>query len=157
MSQYSNFGPTSIFAPLAEAEKNHSGENILSTALTDNSYGELSGTSMAAPMVTGSAGFIWSLNPELSAPEVRDILLTNTTVQAYGVGDGASYRYPMLNVGAAAEAVLSNTEENNTPDQTNQAEQTEPSTTDIVEFNGHQYYIYNLDTITTWEEAQAIL
>lgn len=153
MSQYSNFGPNVDICAPGGSGKNHSGENILST-LTDNSYGELSGTSMAAPMVTGSAGFIWSLNPELSAPEVRDILLTNTTVQAYGVGDGASYRYPMLNVGAAAEAVLSNTEENNTPDQTNQAEQTEPSTTDIVEFNGHQYYIYNLDTITTWEEAK---
>lgn len=26
--------------------------------------------------------------------------------------------------------------------------------TDAVEFNGHYYYVYNLDTVTTWEEAK---
>ena len=63
-------------------------------------------------MVSGSAAFIWSLNPELSrAEEVRNILLTNTTTQAYGVGGGSSYKYPMLNIGAAAKAVITKTKE----------------------------------------------
>lgn len=98
MCRDSNFGSNvDICAP---------GENIFST-LVDNKYGELCGTSMAAPMVAGSAAFVWSLNPQLSATKVRDILLKNTRVQAYGVGDGASCTYPMLNVGAAAEAVVS--------------------------------------------------
>lgn len=144
MSQYSNFGSNvDICAPGGKGRKN-SGENIFST-LIDNSYGELFGTSMAAPMVTGSAAFIWSLNPELSAPEVRDILLTNTSVQAYGVGNGASYTYPMLNVGAAAKAVLSdmmsNFDKGDVP-------------AEAVEYNGHYYYVYDLDTVTTWEEAK---
>ena len=59
---------------------------------------------MAAPMVTGSAAFIWSLNPDLTAPEVRNILLTNTISQVHGVGNGSEYTYPMLNVGTAAKA-----------------------------------------------------
>ena len=144
MSQYSNFGSNvDICAPGGKGG-NNPGENIFST-LVDNNYGELSGTSMAAPMVTGSAALVWSLNPELSAPEVRDILLTNTSVQAYGVGDGASYTYPMLNVGAAAEAVvsdmMSNFDKGDVP-------------AEAVEYNGHYYYLYDLDMVTTWEEAK---
>lgn len=143
MSQYSNFGANvDICAPGGRGGDNP-GQNIFST-LTSNSYGELSGTSMAAPMVSGSAAFVWSLKPELSAPEVRQILLTNSTTQAQGVGDGAQYVYPMLNVGAAAEAIL--------PDR--QIDQFElPAGT--VEFNGHYYYVYDIDTITDWNMAQA--
>jgi hypothetical protein len=32
------------------------------------------GTSLAAPLVAGAAGYIWSLNPSLSAPEIATIL-----------------------------------------------------------------------------------
>ena len=108
MTQYSNFGPTvdicapgghkDIFSTLVGNYK-----DIFST-LVGNKYGFRSGTSMAAPMVTGSAAFIWSLNPDLTAPEVRNILLTNTISQAHGVGNGSEYTYPMLNVGTAAKA-----------------------------------------------------
>lgn len=143
MSQYSNFGSNvDICAPGGKGG-NNSGENIFST-LVDNNYGESSGTSMAAPMVTGSAAFIWSLNPELSAPEVRNILLTNTNVQAYGVGDGASFTYPMLNVGAAAEAVASNMISNFDEDDIS---------AEAVEFNGHYYYAYPANTAANWELA----
>ena len=140
MSQYSNFGANVDICAPGGRGGDHPGQNVFST-LTSNGYGESSGTSMAAPMVSGSAAFVWSLNPELSAPEVRNILLTNNITQAQGVGDGAQYVYPMLNVGAAAEAVLSDSK----------IDQSDiPS--GAVEFNGHCYYFY--DNGLTWLEAK---
>lgn len=38
-------------------------------------YQEMIGTSMAAPVVSGSAALIWAQNPDLTAVEVRDLLL----------------------------------------------------------------------------------
>lgn len=64
------------------------------------------GTSMAAPMVTGSVAYVWSLNPELSAGEVKALLLENTETEAVGVGKDKGSVYPMLNVGLAVRAVL---------------------------------------------------
>lgn len=37
-------------------------------------YGYSKGTSMAAPMVSGAAALVWSLDPSLSAAEVKAIL-----------------------------------------------------------------------------------
>ncbi len=137
MTSFSNFGENvDICAP---------GEDIFSTA-ADGQYKNLSGTSMAAPVAAGSAALLWSLDPDLSAPEVKDILLENTEVRAYGVGDGSRYSYPMLNVGMAAKAAADDMmdgafEESDVPE-------------DAVEFDGHYYYVYDLDTAVTWEEAR---
>lgn len=46
---------------------------------TVNGYGNKSGTSMAAPHVSGVAGLIFACNPSLSGPEVKEILLASTT------------------------------------------------------------------------------
>lgn len=86
------------------------GEGGYSTA-ADGDYGEFSGTSMAAPLVTGSVAYIWSLQPDLSAEEVRDILLKSTTHIAYGVGDDAGSTYPMLNLGQAVKTLYEPTEQ----------------------------------------------
>ncbi|MDA3898362.1 MAG: S8 family serine peptidase [Desulfobacteraceae bacterium] len=40
-------------------------------------YGFKSGTSMAAPVVTGVAGLVWSYNPSLTHLEVKDIILNS--------------------------------------------------------------------------------
>ncbi|MEJ5197500.1 MAG: S8 family serine peptidase, partial [Anaerolineae bacterium] len=53
------------------------GSSIWSTYWTTsnpNAYGFMSGTSMAAPHVSGLAALIWSVNPSLSPAEVRDII-----------------------------------------------------------------------------------
>ena len=50
------------------------GDAILSS-LPNNSYGWMSGTSMATPFVTGVAGLILSINPKLSPQEVKSILM----------------------------------------------------------------------------------
>ena len=105
---FSNWGSTiDIAAP---------GKDILSTLTTkDDSedpddenngkkYGLLSGTSMAAPMVTGSVALLKSIDPTLTCLEIKQIL-TSSTTRATGVG---SWDYPMLNVGDAVEYVIEN-------------------------------------------------
>ncbi len=65
----SNFGPISvdIAAP---------GTNIYST-IPNSSYTKRSGTSMAAPYVTGVASLLWSLNPNFTYRQIKDIILSN--------------------------------------------------------------------------------
>ena len=72
---FSNYGRTTV-------DLGAPGLNIYSTirqALTgmdgQPGYDYMSGTSMAAPQVSGAAALLWSLHPELSYAEVRDALL----------------------------------------------------------------------------------
>ena len=60
---------TLVFAP---------GADVLST-YPDNGYEEESGTSMAAPVVTGVAGLVWAINPALNGADVVHIIGTSVT------------------------------------------------------------------------------
>ena len=65
-ASFSNYGPeVDLAAP---------GVQILSTAI-DGGYVPLDGTSMATPFVSGLAGMIWSLRPELTLAELTEILM----------------------------------------------------------------------------------
>jgi len=66
-AEFSNFGKKNvdIFAP---------GVDIYST-VPDNGYKPNSGTSMAAPVVSGVAALVWSYYPELTMQQLRDVLL----------------------------------------------------------------------------------
>lgn len=68
---FSNYSHTrvDVFAP---------GEDILST-VQGGGYERLSGTSMAAPVVTGLAALIMSYYPNLTAAQVRQIILDSAT------------------------------------------------------------------------------
>ena len=70
LSRDSNYGTASvdIAAP---------GTYIVST-LPGNDYGFMSGTSMAAPMVTGVAAMLYSYRPDLSLSDVKNILLNSS-------------------------------------------------------------------------------
>lgn len=71
VSQFSNYGKKNVdlFAP---------GENIYTTA-PNNKYEFDSGTSLAAPMVSGTAALIWSYYPKLTVQQVKQIILESGT------------------------------------------------------------------------------
>lgn len=56
------------------------GDSIWST-LPNNRYGPSGGTSMATAVVAGVASLVWSETPDLSAAEVRQIILSSVTPQ----------------------------------------------------------------------------
>ncbi|CAA9198935.1 S8 family serine peptidase [Flavobacterium collinsii] len=72
VSSFSNYGKVNVdlFAP---------GEEIYTTA-KNNAYESDSGTSLAGPMVSGTAALIWSYYPKLTAAEVKQIILDSGTV-----------------------------------------------------------------------------
>ncbi len=76
------------------------GEGIWSFVL-DGEYEACSGTSMAAPFVTGTAALIFSLDNSLTAIEVKDIIINSSTETVSGYG----FEYPLLNVGEAVSSV----------------------------------------------------
>jgi subtilisin family serine protease len=89
VASFSNYGQkrVDVFAP---------GEDILST-IPGNKYERDSGTSMAAPMVTGLAALMLSYYPDLTAADVKRIILQSAS------------RYPSQMVtkpGAGADAAL---------------------------------------------------
>jgi subtilisin family serine protease len=65
---FTNFGQTTvdIFAP---------GVNLLST-IPDNQYASFSGTSMASPSAAGVAALVWSQKPNLTALEVKQLMMS---------------------------------------------------------------------------------
>lgn len=74
LASYSNYGSTSvdIAAP---------GSSIYST-LPNNSYGLMSGTSMAAPHVTGAVALLWDAHPSWTYKQVINQILGNTDLLA---------------------------------------------------------------------------
>lgn len=94
-SSYSNFGGyVDIAAP---------GTNICST-IKDGTYGFMSGTSMAAPMVSGAAALVFSTAPLLKPAQVEQIL-QSTAVDKGAAGYDQYYGYGVLNAdGAVREA-----------------------------------------------------
>jgi len=70
-AEFSNYGKTKVdlFAP---------GYEIYSS-IPGNKYEKESGTSMAAPTTTGVAALVWSYFPELTATELKDILMKSVT------------------------------------------------------------------------------
>ena len=74
LASFSNWGRSTV--DLAAP-----GANILST-LNATGYGAMSGTSMAAPHVTGALALLASARPDLSAAELRSLLLDTTAATA---------------------------------------------------------------------------
>ena len=78
---------------------------------TENYYTTKSGTSMAAPVVTGVASLVWAINPDLTASEVKRIVCENTvdTVEPSSERyfEDIGYRaYPMVNAKLAVEKAI---------------------------------------------------
>ena len=71
LSSFSNYGATSV-------DLGAPGSDIMST-LPGGSYGSYSGTSMATPHVTGTAGLLASIFPWATALQIKDALLAGST------------------------------------------------------------------------------
>ena len=91
-ANFSNYAKTrvDVFAP---------GVDILST-LPNGETGEESGTSMAAPVVSGVAALLMAYFPTLNAGEVRDILITSARnlgdLDVVGPGDSGRVKFSTL-------------------------------------------------------------
>lgn len=102
-SPYSNTGRRiEIAAP---------GDDIYSCSV-DGKYTYLSGTSMAAPVVTGIASLVWSVNPSFTGAQVKDIVCSSTD-SIVKINDRADYfydnelcDYPMVNAKLSVEEAL---------------------------------------------------
>ena len=89
LANFSNRGPlVSILAP---------GTGIYST-LPGATYDYISGTSMAAPFVSGAAALAWSMNPKLTKDQIRDLIVKSGRTLS-------SVNYPVLDPPALVEAV----------------------------------------------------
>ena len=108
LTEFSNYGQcVDIVAP---------GKEIFSTVTTRDDdgnnlydgkkYASMQGTSMSAPMVSGSAALLWAVDPTLSAEEVKKVLI-NTAGEAerFSKKDERE-KYPLLNIGAAMKWIV---------------------------------------------------
>ncbi len=81
-----------------------------------NDYTFKSGTSMSAPCVTGVAGLVWSINPDFTGKEVKEILVSSTDSVAK-INTEYEYLYnvelldyPMVNAKLAVEEAIKRTD-----------------------------------------------
>lgn len=77
------------------------GTNILSTVLGQN-YASYNGTSMATPHVAGAATLIWSSNPNLTAADVKKILVQSGDTLEWGTWS-QKYNVQRLNLNSALQ------------------------------------------------------
>lgn len=95
---FSNFGQkrVDVFAP---------GESINSTVSGDK-YSVQGGTSMASPMVAGVAALVMGYYPELSASQVRDIIMRTATTRRGDVVSQSLGYFSSVKVGSVPFATL---------------------------------------------------
>jgi thermitase len=93
----SSWGPyVDLSAP---AEK----DLVADPTLQPNGYGIISGTSFATPLAAGAAALAWSINPELSANQVQDMLFS-TALDLGDPGRDDVFGEGRLDIGAVTQA-----------------------------------------------------
>lgn len=108
---FSNFGEqVSICAPGRNVYSTLPG-NLVGFEFTGG-YGNMSGTSMATPIVTAICALTWSVNEDLNAAQVRELVCsaTDQIVEPHPDSD-SDMRYHMVNAKLAMEAALEYTED----------------------------------------------
>lgn len=142
LANFSNYGKTiTVCAP---------GVDVFSTTVMgglNGNYANDSGTSMAAPIVAGITAMVWSTNLDMSSGTVKNIIQQTADIAVSNRRKADDGSYYMINAAKAIESALDYMPINMEDEQTDI-----PS--DAVKFNGHSYYVYNLSSVTTWEEAK---
>ena len=99
---------------------------------------------MAAPCVTGVAGLVWSVNPEFTGKDVKEIIVTSTDKTAV-INDYSEYifnvelmDYPMLNAKLAVEEAIKRTDKTVG---TVTGKLSEAVSASVVEFDGTEYTV----------------
>jgi hypothetical protein len=100
-------GTLASFSNKAGTAKDHylvaSGVNVVSTN-KDGGTATFSGTSFAAPAVSGAAAVVWGASPYLTGKQVVDILL-NSATDLGAPGVDSVYGHGLLNLNAALQPV----------------------------------------------------
>lgn len=91
------------------------GSYIYTTSPSSN-YSEVSGTSFSAPQAAGTAALVWSIAPNLTNEEVREILIQSAS-DLGEVGKDKEYGYGLLNTEAAVELAKARIEQAETEKQ----------------------------------------
>jgi subtilisin family serine protease len=103
LAWFSNFGALTVHLS-APGDLIRSTWNPMLNQLSRDLYKDLSGTSMAAPHVSGAAALVYAANPNLNWRQVKEILLT--TVTATSKQAGKSITGGILNVDAAVQRAI---------------------------------------------------
>lgn len=72
----------------------------------DGWYGYMSGTSMSAPIVTSVCAMAWSVAPQLTGPQIKEIVCNSNCTVVYGRNTDSDSIYRMVNAKLAVEAAL---------------------------------------------------
>lgn len=141
-SDFSNVGPQiDISAP---------GEEIYSCIIGDE-YESIDGTSMSAPIVTGVASLVWSVNPSFKGTEVKEILCEATDYVAE-INDDADYyfydylefcEYPVVDAKMAVEEAIRRTDKN-----MGTVEGTVNESAETIEFDGVSHTVFSDGTFS---------
>ncbi len=99
IASYSNYGAAKDISAPGGSVTSTVNSRILST-YKGGQYAWMAGTSMASPVVAGAAALIWSVDPSLTADEVKS-LICETAVDIGAVGRDNYYGYGRINVKAA--------------------------------------------------------
>lgn len=97
VSNFSNYGDrVDVIAP---------GGDIYS-CMPNNNYGYMSGTSMATPHVTGTAGMLFAVNPSLNGAQVKTIIKNTTSQDIVDARTSTTYSYGLVDAYKAVKRAM---------------------------------------------------
>lgn len=125
----------------------------------NGNYANDSGTSMSAPIVAGITAMVWSINPDMNAKKVKEIIRQTADITVLSRQKKDNGAYKMINASRAVEEALKYTEEQ---DSTNEDVLVVPITpTDDTEiwntFLQEKQYDPNITDWTTTELQYCLL